>query len=66
MVNVHRDAAGQFSITLAPAEAQGDWLPSGTKGNVSLALRLYNPAPALLSKPEAAALPTVEPIGACP
>ena len=66
MQSLHRDAEGRFTLGLGPKAMDGDWLPSGNGGPISLALRLYNPGANVASAPESAVLPAINPVGACP
>ena len=37
-----RDTAGDFTITIAPQAQPGDWLPAPKAGSFTLLLRLYD------------------------
>ena len=62
--SVHRAGDGRFTVTVARAKAQGDWIPVAA-GRFTLTLRLYNPDPAVAADPAHAALPTIVKEG-CP
>ncbi|OYT93835.1 MAG: hypothetical protein CFE43_00360 [Burkholderiales bacterium PBB3] len=61
------DAQGRFMLTTGP-QALGDsfWLPTPGNTGVVLALRLYNPQPALQAAPASLQPPTIQRVGACP
>jgi hypothetical protein len=56
--SVTRAADGTFTVTVARARADGDWIPVAP-GRFSLTLRLYNPDPAVAADPAHVALPTI-------
>jgi hypothetical protein len=47
--NVKSDDSGNFVIDVAPQRPEGatNWLPSPSQGAITLALRIYEPSPAL-------------------
>jgi hypothetical protein len=61
------DTTGQFTFTTGPAASDnGYWIPTPGKGGMLLALRLYNPEPALQAAPATLQPPTITRIGDCP
>jgi hypothetical protein len=56
---VGRDAAGAFSVRVAPRGSGADWLPSPAAGHFNLALRCYEPSTALRANPGTVALPRI-------
>jgi hypothetical protein len=64
MANIAYEPDGTFVIRASPQKQQGNWLPLGSAGRVSLTLRLYNPTPEAAAHPESLVLPTIT--GSCP
>jgi hypothetical protein len=61
------DNAGRFAFTTGPVVTDNShWLPTPGKGGVLLALRLYNPEPALQAAPATLMPPTIARLGDCP
>lgn len=56
--------ADAWTITVAPDEAPGQWLPTGGVPKFDLTLRAYHPHGGLFDNPAGAKLPTIE-RGAC-
>jgi len=56
--NVTREDNGAFHIIVAATQQSGDWLPA-PPGKFILALRLYNPDPALAQRPGSLAAPHI-------
>ncbi|MBW2285010.1 MAG: DUF1214 domain-containing protein [Deltaproteobacteria bacterium] len=65
MKNVHKDDRGQYRIRLSSRPQEGDWLPSAGEGDISLMLRLYNPAATVYDNLETTPLPRIVKEG-CP
>lgn len=63
--NVRRDGQGRYRIRLSGEPAEGDWLPTGGSGRISLTLRLYNPSPSVHENLETTPLPRIVKEG-CP
>jgi hypothetical protein len=64
-VNVARGTTGEFVIRLAPTRQEGNWIPTEGEGAFDLALRIYDPAPALLDAIGEVELPRITREG-CP
>lgn len=63
----HLDKQGQFAFTTGPAATDDShWLPTPGQGGLLLALRLYNPEPALQAAPASLLPPRVTRLGDCP
>lgn len=62
------DAQGRFSVSTGPIApgAGTPWLPTPGDRALLLALRVYNPGPALQADPATLAAPHIELLGACP
>jgi hypothetical protein len=61
------DMRGQFEFTTGPARTdERHWLPTPGNGGLLLALRLYNPEPALQAAPATLLPPTIARLGDCP
>ena len=61
------DARGYFHMTTGPRDGgAGFWLPTPGATGVVLALRLYNPHPALQAAPSSLQAPTIRREGGCP
>lgn len=58
-VNVAREPDGGYVIHLSGSPRDGNWIPTGGKGAFDLALRVYDPAPALLGDLDAVELPRI-------
>jgi hypothetical protein len=66
LANLPLTADGTFRVVAGPSEQSGSWLPTGHgPGGFSLALRVYNPPPALLANLAHVALPSITRQGAC-
>jgi len=63
--NVHWDGQGRFRVRLSRAPREGDWLPAAGAGNISLTLRLYNPATVVHGNLKTTPLPRIVKEG-CP
>jgi hypothetical protein len=61
--NIARDEKGGYKVHLSGTPKQGNWLPSGEKGRLSLTLRAYNPAPSLVENMATARLPRIRRVG---
>ena len=65
--NATLDAQGRFSLVTGPKPMGASrWLPTPGQTGVVLALRLYNPAPALQAEPASLQAPAIARVGACP
>lgn len=59
---------GRFALQTGPAPAEGQavhWLPTPGDRGLLLTLRLYNPGPALVARPDSLAPPSIRRVGAC-
>jgi len=45
--NIEYDEDGKFTIFLSSTPKTGNWLPAGNQKKITLALRMYNPAPSV-------------------
>jgi hypothetical protein len=66
--NARLDGQGRFTVLTgpqAPADGHPPWLPTPGDGGLVLALRVYNPGPALQADPLSLEPPRIEPVGAC-
>jgi len=59
MTNLERTADGGYTIFLARSPRPGNWIPTGDGETFSLALRIYNPAPAVHEHVGTIALPRI-------
>jgi hypothetical protein len=59
MTNLERNAEGGYTIFLGRSPRSGNWIPTGEGDTFSLALRIYNPAPAILDHIDTIALPRI-------
>ena len=58
---------GSFDLTTGPQPIVGThWLPTPSERGVVLALRLYNPSPAVQANPAGIVPPSIQPLGPCP
>jgi len=57
--DVIRAADGTYRILMSSTAQSGNWLPAGNQDQLYLALRLYNPQPAVYKNPAAVALPRI-------
>jgi hypothetical protein len=57
--DVMRKADGTYDILMSPTAKSGNWLPSGNQKQLYLALRLYNPKPAVYENPAGVELPRI-------
>ena len=57
--DVVRAADGTYRILLSATAKAGNWLPSGNQNQLYLALRLYNPRPAVYQDPAGVGLPRI-------
>ena len=67
MGNLDVSDGKRFSITAAPIEQPGNWLPTGTNGNgFTLLFRLYNATPETIASLSTLSLPSISRVGECP
>ena len=57
--DVMRAADGTYRIILSATAKAGNWLPAGNQNQLFLALRLYNPQPAVYQDPTGIELPRI-------
>jgi len=65
MKNIARDEQVGYKIHLSGTPEQGNWLPSGEKGRLSVTARGYNPAPSLCEIMDRASVLRIRKVG-CP
>jgi hypothetical protein len=63
MKNLRRDSQGRYKISLSQTPKDENWLPAAKEGTMSLVLRAYKPAPALLDNVGNADLPKITKVG---
>ena len=67
MGNLDVSGGKRFSISAAPTEQPGNWLPTGTNGKgFTLLLRLYNASPETIASLRTLSLPSILRVGECP
>lgn len=57
--DVMRKADGTYRILMSATVKPGNWLPTGNQDQLYLALRLYNPQPAVYKNPAGVELPRI-------
>ena len=57
--DVARAADGSYRIMMSSTAKTGNWLPTGNQEQLYLALRLYNPQPAVFENPAEVELPRI-------
>ena len=57
--DVIRKADGTYQILMSSTAKAGNWLPAGNQNQLYLALRLYNPEPAVYLNPAGVELPRI-------
>ena len=57
--DVIRKADGSYRILMSSTARSDNWLPTGNQNQLYLALRLYNPQPAVYENPEGVELPRI-------
>jgi len=57
--DVLRNPDGTYEIIMSASPQSGNWLPSGNQDQLHLALRLYNPQPAIYENPAGIELPRI-------
>ena len=57
--DVMRKADGTYQILMSSTPKSGNWLPTGDQNQLYLALRLYNPQPAVYENPAKIELPRI-------
>jgi hypothetical protein len=59
LANLARAGDRSYRVHLSRAPKEGNWLPTGGRGNVSVTLRLYNPRPSVFDRPATTPLPSI-------
>jgi hypothetical protein len=57
--DVIRAAGGTYRILMSSTAKSGNWLPTGNQDQLYLALRIYNPQPAVYKNPAGVELPRI-------
>ena len=57
--NIEYDENGNFTIFLSSTPKTGNWLPAGNQKKITLALRMYNPAPSVYENLDTIELPHI-------
>jgi len=59
MLSLQRRPDRSYQVHLSSRQHTGNWLPTGTSGEFSVTLRLYNPARSVHEHPDTVALPSI-------
>jgi hypothetical protein len=59
LANLARAGDRSYRVHLSSTPKEGNWLPTGERGTVSVTLRLYNPRPSVFEHPATTPLPSI-------